>query len=104
VRQAAINEACKPGAAASPACTKAIDEGTAGDRCVHGANGLEPTGAFPTGMAMLPLAGGHLLGWFLTIACVSLGAPFWFDTLKLIMSIRSSGKNPDERKPGSNRP
>jgi hypothetical protein len=38
-----------------------------------------------------------LLGWMLTAAAVSLGAPFWFDALKRIMSIRSAGKAPEER-------
>lgn len=38
-----------------------------------------------------------LLGWCLTAAAVSLGAPFWFDTLKRFVSIRSSGKAPEER-------
>lgn len=33
----------------------------------------------------------HLLGWLFTIAAVSLGAPFWFDTLNKFMNVRSSG-------------
>lgn len=43
--------------------------------------------------ALVPM----LFGWCLTAAAVSLGAPFWFDTLKRFVSIRSSGKSPDER-------
>jgi hypothetical protein len=39
---------------------------------------------------------GHLLGWILTALAVSLGAPFWFDTLNRFMNIRSSGRAPDE--------
>jgi hypothetical protein len=31
-------------------------------------------------------------GWFLTIAAVSLGAPFWFDFLSRVARLRSSGK------------
>lgn len=31
-------------------------------------------------------------GWFLTIAAVSLGAPFWFDFLSRVSRLRSSGK------------
>jgi len=38
----------------------------------------------------------HAVGWLLTILAVSLGAPFWFDTLNRIISIRSSGKAPEE--------
>jgi hypothetical protein len=38
----------------------------------------------------------HALGWLLTILAVSMGAPFWFDTLNRIMSIRSAGKAPGE--------
>lgn len=38
----------------------------------------------------------HLLGWLLTILAVSLGAPFWFDTLSRIISIRSAGRAPQE--------
>jgi hypothetical protein len=38
-----------------------------------------------------------LFGWLLTAAATSLGAPFWFDTLKRVTSIRSSGKAPEER-------
>ena len=97
-RQKRINEACKEGVAPTPECTKAIDEGPAGGVCVHGANGLEPTDAFPRGTSVLSLAGVHLLGWLLTAIAVSMGAPFWFDTLKLFMSVRSSGKSPDEKR------
>lgn len=34
------------------------------------------------------------LGWLLTIAAVSLGAPFWFDTLVRIANIRNNGPKP----------
>jgi hypothetical protein len=36
-------------------------------------------------------------GWFITAVAASLGAPFWFDMLKRIVSVRSSGKAPEER-------
>jgi len=42
----------------------------------------------------------HIPGWLLTIIAVSLGAPFWFDSLNRFMNLRSSGKNPTERKKG----
>lgn len=35
-------------------------------------------------------------GWLLTGFAVSLGAPFWFDILNKVISIRSSGKSPAE--------
>jgi len=35
-------------------------------------------------------------GWLITILAVSLGAPFWFDTLSRFMNVRSSGKPPDQ--------
>lgn len=40
----------------------------------------------------------HVPGWLMTIAAVSLGAPFWFDLLNRFMNIRSAGKNPNESK------
>jgi hypothetical protein len=33
-----------------------------------------------------------LSGWLLTILAVTLGAPFWFDTLGRLSRLRSSGK------------
>jgi len=36
----------------------------------------------------------RLIGWILTIVAVSLGAPFWFDTLQKLMNIRSAGNKP----------
>ena len=38
-----------------------------------------------------------VFGWLLTAAAASLGAPFWFDSLKRVTSSRSSGKAPEER-------
>ena len=39
----------------------------------------------------------HLLGWLITAVAATLGAPFWFDMLNKVMSIRSAGKSPDEK-------
>jgi len=44
----------------------------------------------------------HLVGWLLTVIAVSLGAPFWFDLLSKIISIRSSG-NPPQPQTDSNK-
>lgn len=35
-------------------------------------------------------------GWLITILAVSLGAPFWFDTLSKFMNVRNAGKPPDQ--------
>jgi hypothetical protein len=40
----------------------------------------------------------HLLGWLLTAAAISQGAPFWFDLLNKFMVIRSTVK-PHEKSP-----
>ena len=40
----------------------------------------------------------HLFGWILTAIAVSMGAPFWFDTLNRFMNIRNAGRAPDERR------
>jgi hypothetical protein len=38
----------------------------------------------------------HLIGWLLTMLAVSLGAPFWFDMLNRLISIRGAGRAPPE--------
>jgi len=38
----------------------------------------------------------HLLGWILTVLALSMGAPFWFDTLNRFMNLRNAGRAPDE--------
>jgi hypothetical protein len=45
-------------------------------------------------VAIVPV---HLLGWLLTAIAVSLGAPFWFDTLNKFMNIRAAGTAPNEK-------
>ncbi len=37
-----------------------------------------------------------LAGWLLTACALSAGAPFWFDMLKKLINIRSSGPKPDK--------
>lgn len=37
----------------------------------------------------------HLMGWILTAAAVSLGAPFWFDLLGRVAKLRGTGKRPE---------
>ncbi|MBV6652533.1 MAG: hypothetical protein KI786_02185 [Mameliella sp.] len=36
-----------------------------------------------------------LLGWTVTALAISLGAPFWFDLLRKLVNIRSSGNKPE---------
>lgn len=36
-----------------------------------------------------------VLGWIVTALAISLGAPFWFDLLKKLVNIRSSGNKPE---------
>jgi hypothetical protein len=38
----------------------------------------------------------HLLGWILSTLAISLGAPFWFDTLNRFMRVRNAGVTPQE--------
>lgn len=40
-------------------------------------------------------------GWLLTMAAISLGAPFWFDLLGKVARLRASGGKPKPEKPAS---
>ncbi len=51
-----------------------------------------------TGWELFGLILLHILGLLFTAAAVTLGAPFWFDTLNRFMNIRSAGRAPDERR------
>lgn len=46
--------------------------------------------------ALRPLLLQHGLGWILAALAASLGAPFWFDMLNRVVSIRATGKPPNE--------
>lgn len=64
---------------------------------------MERLEAFPIGWKELP-AGPleffkSLLGWLITAAAVSLGAPFWFDLLGKVANLRGSGGKAQTRKP-----
>ncbi|HTB99478.1 MAG TPA: hypothetical protein VK705_02230 [Ferruginibacter sp.] len=37
-----------------------------------------------------------ILGWFITALAISLGAPFWFDLLQKVISLRGTGDTPEE--------
>jgi hypothetical protein len=40
---------------------------------------------------------GKIFGLLLTALAISLGAPFWFDLLNKVISIRGAGRSPEER-------
>jgi hypothetical protein len=46
----------------------------------------------------------RLLGWFLSIVAVSLGAPFWFDLLNKFMRVRNGGDAPEEKPTAPQKP
>lgn len=47
-----------------------------------------------TGELLVRTLAYHWLGWLLTAIAISVGAPFWFDLLDRLMTIRSSGPVP----------
>jgi hypothetical protein len=61
----------------------------------------DPREPFPTPDQYADAIRRHGLGWLLTTLAISIGAPFWFDMLNKVISIRASGKPPEE-KPAAN--
>ncbi len=78
---------------------------------------LDQARPFPIGWNTDPVSAGHkasasrhlsavfsgpghffakVFGWLFTAVALSLGAPFWFDTLSKFMNIRGAGKKPEE--------
>ena len=49
-----------------------------------------------TGQSWASWIFSHLVGWIITMLALSLGAPFWFDTLNRFINIRNTGRSPDE--------
>jgi hypothetical protein len=49
-----------------------------------------------SGFYLLPDQLWHraVIGWFITGLAVSMGAPFWFDTLQRLLNLRASGRKP----------
>lgn len=45
-----------------------------------------------------PLMFSKIVGWLFTAVALSLGAPFWFDTLSKFMNVRGAGKQPEKVK------
>jgi hypothetical protein len=51
----------------------------------------------PSKLEEIPSAvGANLLGWLFAIAAVSMGAPFWFDLLKNVINLRTTGAPPKD--------
>lgn len=89
----------------NPECVKVLEKIRSEARCRIDATRLAATDAFP-GLALFSmpsLFAAHLFGWLLTIAAVSLGAPFWFDTLNRFIHLRYTGPSPEEKKKGAER-
>lgn len=65
------------------------------------AENRESLESFPIGWDGLPDGGVDwlktLLGWVITIAAVSLGAPFWFDLLGKVSNLKGSGGKAQEQ-------
>ena len=49
------------------------------------------------GTLYVPVDPMRWLGWLLTAIAASFGAPFWFDLLKRVTTIRSTGSKPEEK-------
>ncbi|WFT88401.1 hypothetical protein [Rhizobium leguminosarum] len=49
---------------------------------------------FPAILHDTPLMFSKIIGWLFTAVALSLGAPFWFDTLSKFMNVRGAGEKP----------
>ena len=66
-----------------------------GDRCVVPGDAPQGIAARTVGQWSV-WVGSKLAGWLLSGAMAAQGAPFWFDILKKVINVRSSGERPDE--------
>lgn len=87
-------------------CRSLLDAIAREGRCAIVGSHLEATATFPggnflRGSFLAPVVAPHLLGWLLTIAAISFGAAFWFDTLNRFLNIRGAGRAPDEGNKGA---
>jgi hypothetical protein len=82
----------------SGACRAALERIVGEPRCAIDGTRVVGSAVFPgagfVSGGLVPIAMGHLLGWFMTIAAISLGAPFWFDLLKGVLNVRGAGNVP----------
>lgn len=89
------------------ACDAVLDRIAQDDRCEIVQGSLVATDIYP-GRAMragvmAPLVISHLFGWLLSIAAISLGAPFWFDTLSRFINLRGAGPAEKPKNKGDSR-
>ena len=90
VAQAQANASPTPGAENKKPDQKLTDAADSVDKVVKVGIPMGWRGAaVPHGTSAITMAIG---GWMLTILAISLGAPFWFDTLSRFSRLRSSGK------------
>ena len=57
----------------------------------------DPREAFPAAADIGITIAKHGLGWLMTTLAISLGAPFWFDMLNKVVSLRAAGKTPEAK-------
>lgn len=88
----AAASAAEPSASAALAATAAARDQLAAARAAQAS--LLPVGQPPWGER--PWTFERLIGWLISIAAISLGAPFWFDLLGKVMKVRSSGVTPTQ--------
>jgi len=85
---------CSAANDSSATCAKAIEQARIRGDAMPGWEAWTSRAIFPWVWYLLLV---HFFGWALSATAVSLGAPFWFDTLNRFMNLRSSGKSPEER-------
>jgi hypothetical protein len=92
VRQAALN-AAEQAAAKSASPDGLIEENV---RTVQDLAGIGMPVGWASGTHWSDLAWtvSHLAGWLVTALLLTLGAPFWFDVLSRLVSLRATGAKP----------
>jgi hypothetical protein len=85
------------GGSSTRATTRTLPFWCGGGALGHHVEGTGTKARIKQGGYMLADVLALLLGWLITAAAASLGAPFWFDMLKRVVSVRSAGKAPEER-------
>jgi hypothetical protein len=64
----------------------------------------DPREPFPDPAQYADALRRHGIGWLLTALAISLGAPFWFDMLNKVISIRAAGTAPGEKAAAKSNP
>lgn len=89
------------------ACDALLTKIAEEDRCETKEGALVATDVHPGGSELSAAVGSmifnHLFGWLLSIAAVSLGAPFWFDTLSRFVNLRGAGPAERPKNKGDNK-